>query len=112
MNYKIKFYKDYDNKWYADLPEFSFSKEELEMISGADTMLEIISQGENEVILLLSDELFEKAEILTKVKDTPEIGRAVYIINYYQGFQYDLELWLCDVTKALFKELPNKIYLK
>jgi hypothetical protein len=28
----------------------------------------------------------------------------------YQGIDFDLEMWLCDVTKFVFDEFPTKIY--
>ena len=41
-----KFYKEETGRWYVDLPEWEGEKAELEMVLGADTFLEILSQGE------------------------------------------------------------------
>ena len=38
----IRFYQDPDTRWYVDLPEFPGTKAELEMVLGADTMLEFL----------------------------------------------------------------------
>jgi len=99
-------------RWYVDLPEWGGSKEDLEMIEGADTMLDIISQGENNVILTISLEFFNSCDVLEKIEDTPSIGGALYIMKYYNGVEYNLQLWLCDVTKFVFGYLPEKIYIK
>jgi hypothetical protein len=42
----FRFYKDPDGRWYVDLPEYQGSKQDLEMVSGADAFLEILAQGE------------------------------------------------------------------
>ena len=50
----LKFYKENDNRWFVNLPEWKGNKDDLEMVMGADTMLDYISDGENEVFLYLS----------------------------------------------------------
>jgi hypothetical protein len=111
-----KFYKDSD-RWFVDLPESDFSKMELEMVAGADTFCDVLAQGENEVYITLSDTPFEGCEVL----QFTEIGRlegfelgegAWYFLNEYQGVSYCIEMWLCDVTKYVFGDFPNKIYYK
>lgn len=120
----MKFYKDTDNKWYADVPTWKGEKWELEMVCGADTMLEIAAQGEAEVHIMLSTQDFRndmddpqailpgvKIDTLTKIKDTPDIGGALYLMKEYKGIEYNLEVWLCHVTEFVFGELPETIYL-
>jgi len=34
---KLKFYKEADERWYVELPEWEGSKADLEMVAGADT---------------------------------------------------------------------------
>ena len=43
MTRKFKFYKEEDNRWFVDLPEWEGDKEDLEMVMGADILLEILS---------------------------------------------------------------------
>jgi len=55
-----KFIKE-GREWYIDLPEYlagSGSKGDLQMVEGADSMLEIISGGAAEVSLLLDGFVF------------------------------------------------------
>ena len=54
----IRFYKEPDSKWFADIPEWEGEKWELEMVMGADMMLDILSQGEGEINLTLSEKEF------------------------------------------------------
>lgn len=104
----FKFYKESDNRWFVDLPEWEGEKDELEMVMGADTMLDILAQDENIVFLTMSKEPFDSYEYLLTSKE-----------EIYEGCMYELsstnfnfEVWLCAVTKFVFGEFPNKIYLK
>ena len=65
----FKFYKETTNRWYVDLPEWEGVKEELEMVSGADTFLEILSQGEETVHVVLSTVPFEGCEVLELLRE-------------------------------------------
>ena len=113
----MRFYKDTDNKWYIDLPEWNGEKWELEMVMGADTMLDIAAQGESSVHLNISPEPFESdgleiiSDVLVKIKDTPDIGGALYKLSTFKGFEYNLEVWLCHVTEFVFGSMPEKIYI-
>lgn len=104
----IKFYKEESGRWYADLP--FFSKEELEMVAGADVFLDIIAQGENGTSLWLSESPFEGANKLEKLDETPETGGATYFVGSYKGIDYNMVIWLCDVTREVFDCLPDTIY--
>ncbi len=109
----IRFYKEISGRWYADLPDWGGSKADLEMVCGADTMLEIIAQDNDEVYLRLSlEEPSELNNTLTKIKDTPDIGGATYLMKEWYGFEYNLEIWLCDVTRFVFGSLPEIIYIE
>lgn len=112
----FKFYKD-EEGWFVDLPEWEGEKWELQMVSGADTFLEILSQGESEVNIVLSKTEFETANKL----DFIELGRlegfemgtgSWYLLKDYNGITYNLKMWLCDVTVFVFKEFPKIIYFK
>lgn len=115
---RIKFYREADMRWYADLPEYleaGGTKEDCEMVGGADDWLDIIAQGEWEVTLELSWKSFPEAEVL-KLHHTdrgfPELG-ATYRVGTYKGIDYSSKtLWLCPVTIFVFGEYPEKIYYK
>ena len=101
----FKFEKESDNKWYVVLPEWEGEHWELEMVMGADTMLDILAQGESEVYASLSLEPIDNAICLTFDK------------HYEGGGWYNLKsdlfefpVWLCHVTKFVFGKLPNKIW--
>ena len=111
----FKFYKTEVGRWYVDLPEWEGSIDELEMVAGADLFLEFLSQGEETVFLTLSTVPFEGSEILEMkylgTLEGWEMGTgAWYRLLEYKGIDYELTMWLCDVTKFVFDEFPKNIY--
>jgi hypothetical protein len=113
----FKFYKTEVGRWYVDLPEWEGSVDELEMVAGADLFLEILSEGEQTVNVILSTVPFEGADILEFQTlgnlESWELGEgAWYKMVSYMGIDYELKLWLCDVTKFVFGGFPNKIYFQ
>ncbi len=106
----FKFYKENTNRWYVDLPQWEGEKDELEMVSGADTFLEILSQGEQMVNVTLSTITFDGSNVLELKREDENIGGGWYQLLEYVGIPYELEMWLCEVTRFVFGELPKKIY--
>lgn len=110
-----RFYKD--DGWFIDLPGWEGDKSDLQMVRGADTFLDILSQGEDSVYVTLSKNQFEGSDTLhyecQGLLEGPEYGEgAWYFLNEFRGIPYSLRLWLCDVTKFVFNEYPVKIYFK
>ncbi len=110
MKTTIKFYKEIDNRWYADLPELKVSKAELEMVSGADSMLDIVSENEMKVNLFLSLEEFEGSNEFKLLREDSDYGGGWYLMEKYLGIELNREFWLCDVTKLVFGNMPKNIY--
>jgi hypothetical protein len=109
---KLKFYKESDERWYVELPEWEGSKADLEMVAGADTMLNYMAEGQDHVNLYLSEEEFDGADKLEFLRMATEIGNgAHYIMKSYAGIEFNLNLWLCDVTVFVFGKMPTYIYL-
>ena len=108
----FKFYKENTGRWYVDLPEWEGENAELEMVSGADTFLEILSQGEETVNVTLSTVPFDGSDVLELQREDEYIGGGWYQLIEYMGIPYELEMWLCEVTRFVFGELPKSIYFK
>ena len=106
----FKFYKENTGRWYVDLPEWEGEREELEMVSGADTFLEILSQGEETVNVTLSTVPFDGSNVLELQREDEHIGGGWYLLSNYVGIPYELEIWLCEVTRFVFGKLPKNIY--
>lgn len=108
------FNKEESGRWFIVLPEWDGYKEDLEMVSGADDMLDIIANGKNTVELMVSVDPFENADVLIFDKFGPSQyeGGAYYQLYRYCGNKLDMIIWLCDVTKFVFGEFPDNIYFK
>jgi len=102
---KFTFVKEENNCWYVVLPEWEGPKDELEMVLGADIMLDILSQGNTVVDVLLSDEPFNHNFELHFLREDANGGWYLFKSEYHE-----LEIWLCEVTKFVFGNLPKIIY--
>lgn len=96
----ISFYKEAD-RWYADIP--SISKEDCEMVQGADLLLNRLSLGYDKVTIDFSD-----------------VDNGNYIYRYHliehndDGGTYtngNETFWLCNVTHDVFVEHPKMLYI-
>lgn len=105
-----RFYKEYIN-WFLDLPDWNGNKEDLEMVLGADSLLEVLSEGNNEIHLSISEECFDGASKLdfNRFGEDYESG-AFYNLRSYRNIEFDFEIWLCDVTLSIFDRFPESIY--
>jgi hypothetical protein len=102
--------------WYIDLPEYiaqGGSKDALQMVEGADVMLDIIGEGKNNVTLAISLQPFPgSTRLLLTEKCDPYIGGGYYLMEEWKGTKIGMKMWLCDVTEWLFGHLPAFIYIK
>ena len=112
MTETFRFYKNDHNEWYVDLPSWTGDPAELEMVKGADTMLDTVSNQTRECFIAMSDQQFDDAEILILQFARPENlgGGGDYLLQSYQGNELNHEVWLCAVVQFVFKYLPSLIY--
>lgn len=113
MKRTFRFYKTEEQKWYVDLPEWTKSIADLEMVEGADAMLDFIAEHGNECYLNMSDEPSEGADTIKLVKDRSHLvlGGGDYIMEACKGKVINQKLWLCTVTVDVFGNLPKLIYV-
>ncbi len=104
---RFKFNKEDDDKWYVVLPEWEGEKSDLEMVCGADTMLDILAQGGDTVDLNISETPFDNPRFeLHFEKEEGEGGW--YKLRSETGMLFDV--WLCYVVKFVFNGLPKTLY--
>lgn len=109
---RLNFYKETEGRWYVDLPEWNGDKSDLEMVSGADAMLEYMAEGSNQIFVNMSESFFENSDEIIFKKMADDIGNgAYYYMDKYRGINIELDLWLCDVTKFVFGSFPNIIFI-
>lgn len=103
-----KFIKEPTGQWYIDLPEWTGEKADLQMVAGADTMLDYVGKGNTKVELLLSETPFEGSNILELMHDYAKEtgGGGIYFLKEYAGEILNQEMWLCEVTEWVFGKLP------
>lgn len=112
MRHTFRFYKTETSKWYIDLPEWEGAQSELEMVEGADTMLDKVSEFTGECHIDMSDEPFEGADTIRLVEDLSDsIGGGMYIMDTFRGETVNHSMWLCHVTAFVFAGLPEMIYV-
>ena len=103
-------------EWYIDVPEFieqGGSIGDLQMVDGADMMLDIIAGNDNSVKLNIAKEKFEGADVLVLTeKCDPYIGGGNYFMKQYEGQEINRQMWLCQVTEFVFGEIPGQIFVR
>jgi len=102
--------------WYIDLPEFieqGGSIGDLQMVDGADKMLDMMAGNDSSVLLDISKEQFEGADVLVLIeKCDPYIGGGNYLMPQYEGEKIDHKIWLCQVTEFVFGDIPQQIFVR
>lgn len=112
-----------DGKWYIDLPLWFGPKSALQMVDGADELMDRLSNNTNKVTINFSSKGFEGYdELLIRIKKMSEID-----IDYghFDGAVYKCKhkpikneiltennLWLCGVTLFVFGRYPKEIYIQ
>lgn len=103
---KLTFEKDYLDNWFVILPDYEGDRSDLQMVEGADLMLDILAQDQWLITLNVDIEPKYNSE-LKLIKGLEDEFGATY------GFEckYDFNVWLCNVTKFVFGHFPNEIYI-
>lgn len=103
----LEFRKTNNTEWYIVLPDYPGDISDLQMVCGADTFLDLLSEGDDNVTLTVSLTPFDFSDTLEKVRDDADLGGAHYILNKYNQ---TYEMWLCAVTEFVLGYMPEKIY--
>jgi hypothetical protein len=103
---KLKFVK-LANNWFVLLPDYKGKVEDLEMVCGADVLIEHLSKGEPIVKVLVSDEqLFSEDNYELNLVSVDGYG-GTYKITLKDIVE---EIWLCNVTKEVLGNFPGTIF--
>jgi hypothetical protein len=110
MNIVMKFNKLSSNRWYAEVEDWPGDFEDLEMVFGADTLLDKLSNGNDCVKLgIFADEVPSSFTLcLNKYKE--DIDGGYYEQHYYSDIPESV--YICNVTKFVLGYFPDTIYLK
>ena len=106
----LRFYKSQEEYWYVDMPEWEGSIDALEMVRGADDMLDELSNHTGrDVYLQIATSAFDDCERLIKIQDDVVGGGAYY---GYPSTHEPKIIWLCSVSNWYFGYHPENIYFK
>ncbi len=125
---RIRFIKEI-GLWHADLPEFLEqglgTKNNLLMVDGADTFLDLLSKNGKEVTLDINEEEFpgyqakmekvmmgKNQELLDSVGHEPVEYGAYYEVMELDGKSFSHRLWLCPVTEYVFGDYPMEMWVR
>lgn len=82
-------------------------------VEGAETILNFMSAGANKVTLAMNTEPFEQASTLELLQSCqPFLDGGYYVLREYEGKEINYQMWLSDVTRYIFGDIPDKIYIR
>lgn len=132
--YDLTFVREEGDRWYIDLPSWPWHHANLEMVCGADRMLEILSEGRDKVRLqvkvaqtpfsedVVEDMIKDGWIELTQIKSSLT-GGATYTtrgekmkdffrVNPVTQERTPRTVWLCPVTLFVVGQYPKYFYVK
>lgn len=104
------------SEWFIDLPSFlaqGGTKADLQMVAGADAMLDIMAGDAPGITLQLDTLPFAGADelVLTERCD-PVLGGGYYHLKLFEEKEVAQDMWLCEVTRFVFNDIPPRIFVK
>lgn len=106
---QLKFVKEYDGKWYIDIP-WDGDHADLEMVMGADDLLNEIDFSKERVVKIQTVDIATATTIDLNLVDSNEDG-ATYALRTWNSKIFTEFIWLCNVAKHVFKgEFPEFIH--
>ena len=112
---KYRFYKkEHEGKirWWVDIRPWVFPNGWLKMYPSAEAWLDKISEGEEEITIAYSTEVFEDAEVLHQEKFEGLTKGTLYIAKSYKNTSENHQVLLCPVTLYVFGRYPKDIYYR
>jgi hypothetical protein len=86
----------------------------LQIVAGADDVLDLYAKYNSSVSMLIDIRPFEGADHLHLVSpgDQGIGGGAYYTVYSIEGKSLHQQIWLCDVLLFVFGGIPEDIYIK
>ena len=113
---RISFTKESNGRWYVDFPNWPLSHDNLEMVAGADDLLDLLNDGSNHVKLMVYTTKPTKYDVeLKKVHSALTKGAFYTVETSLLGWEKPnairrKQLWLCPVTLTVLGHYPQQIY--
>ena len=108
----VSFTKEANDKWYVDFPNWPLSHDNLEMVAGADDLLDILNDDTDHVRVEVKLKQAEGIQ-LTKVHSALTKG-AFYTVDGVRGWENPntirrKQLWLCPATLTVLGHYPKHL---
>ena len=129
-HYKLHFIAENDppiKRWYYDFKHWGFDHANLEMVSGADKLCELYSNGKDEVTVEiiaskkkqdLPTQLYDEYEAQDIIIDgmthqgrfiNSQLDKFLYGRTYQKDYT---QMWFCPVTLFVLGRYPKYLYIK
>jgi len=129
-HYKLHFIAENDppiKRWYYDFKYWGFNHANLEMVSGADKLCELYSNGKDDVTvdiiaskkqLNLSPQLYDEFVAQDIIIDgmthqgdfiNSQLDKFLYGRTYQKGYT---QMWICPVTLFVLGRYPKYLYIR
>lgn len=112
---KHRFYKN-ELGWFIDLKWFPFNKAWLAMVAGADTLLDYLANGKDEITLQISTSPIPFSDGFLEKHVSPSLSQGAFYFSregyLNRGVSFIESVWLCPATLWVFWKYPKKIYYK
>jgi hypothetical protein len=129
-HYKLHFIAENDppiKRWYYDFKYWGFDHANLEMVSGADKLCELYSNGKDEVTVeiiaskkkqdlptQLYDEFVAQDIIIDEMTHqgdfiNSQLDKFLYGRTYQKGYT---QMWICPVTLFVLGRYPKYLYIR
>lgn len=100
-----------NNRWYVVKDDYDGDPDDLEMVEGADTLLDLITTDGKNASVVVYDEEGEVGGCSTLVLLRHDINGGTYQVENCK--EYNQTVWLCNVAHLFFRgEHPERIYFK
>ena len=105
---EISFERFEDGKWYVVFPEYDGPQEDLEMVDGADKMLDALTEDGMYVSLEVNLEEPSSDDFFTLEQEAHDEDGSFY--NVRDCDEFSGTVWLCNVVHEFFGNHPERIY--
>lgn len=114
---RIDFEKTKEGKWFVVLPNYEGEHEDLEMVFGADTLLDKLSEGNDNISIDVTTEKPKYGKYINGMLIYHDEEGGTYLMDTLdevleENTSLDNTFWLCNVTHFVFGEHPKQIYFK
>jgi hypothetical protein len=105
-----------DGNWQLQYSNYTYKEGheiDIDLTEGSESMLNLLSDGKDEVSLFFDKQPFADAnEIELVQRCEPFLNGGIYRLREFEGKKLDYDMWISDVTQHVFGETPEKIYFK